>query len=224
MIIRRLTPLALLVFASPGLAAPPVLAHCGGCGTGGSSHGVHKHSAKKAKLGAPAPDFTLTDLAGKKHDLSNYKGKTVVLEWFNPGCPFVVAAHEKDGVLQTMAKEYAAKGVVWLAVNSSAVGRQGHGKATNSKAAKKWKMDHPILVDEKGSVGKAYGAKTTPHMFVVNKAGKLVYKGAPDNAPYGNPSGSLEPYLANALADVAAGKKVRKSSTKAWGCSVKYAR
>ena len=85
-------------------------------------------------------------------------------------------------------------------------------------------MKHPILVDESGRVGKAYGAKTTPHMFVVNKAGKLVYKGAPDNAPYGNPSGSMQPYLANALADVSAGKKVRKASTQAWGCSGKYAR
>ena len=224
MIIRLLAPLALLAFSAPSLAAPQMLAHCGSCGTGSSSHGVHKHSAKKAKLGAAAPDFTLTDLSGKKHDLSNYKGKTVVLEWVNPGCPFVVAAHEKGGVLETMAKEYAAKGVVWLAVNSGAPGRQGHGKTANSKAAAKWKMKHPILVDESGRVGKAYGAKTTPHMFVVNKAGKLVYKGAPDNAPYGNPSGSMQPYLANALADVSAGKKVRKASTQAWGCSVKYAR
>ena len=224
MIIRLLTPLALIALASPALAAPPVFAHCGGCGTGGSSHGVHKHSPKKAKLGAQAPDFTLTDLSGKKHDLSNYKGKTVVLEWFNPKCPFVVAAHEKGGVLQTMAKDYAKQGIVWLAVNSGAPGRQGHGKKLNSKAAAKWKMSHPILVDESGDVGKAYGAKTTPHMFVVDGAGKLVYKGAPDNAPYGNPSGALKPYLANALADVSAGKRVRKASTQAWGCSVKYNR
>lgn len=177
-----------------------------------------------AALGKPAPKFTLKDLAGKTHRLSSYRGKTVVLEWFNPGCPFVVQAHNKGGVLQTMAADQAKKGVVWLAINSGAPGKQGHGIAANQKAAKRWAMRHPILVDETGKTGRAYGAKTTPHMYVIDAKGTLVYKGAPDNAPFGSPSGSLESYLANALQDVAQGRKPRKDRTQAWGCSVKYAR
>ena len=113
---------------------------------------------------------------------------------------------------------------VWLAINSGAKGRQGHGKSLNKSAAKKWKMNHPILVDESGEVGKAYGAKTTPHMFVIDSNGNLAYKGAPDNSPNGRRGKSYTPYLSNALADLAAGKRVRKSDTSAWGCSVKYGR
>ena len=204
-------------------AAPPLIAHCGNCGTGHQAK-VSKHAHQKASVGHAAPAFKLKDLNGKTHSLAQYKGKTIVLEWFNPRCPFVVMAHGKGGVLETLAKTTVNKNTVWLAINSGAKGRQGHGTKLNRSAAKKWKMDHPILIDESGEVGKAYGAKTTPHIFVIDRRGHLVFKGAPDNAPSGRPGSSYKPYLRHALSDLKSGKKVRQSSTSPWGCSVKYAR
>ena len=224
MILRFILPVFVVMLGANAQAIPPVLAHCGGCGPSAPTAKVdHRHN-KKASVGHAAPSFKLKDLNGKTHSLDQYKGKTIVLEWFNPECPFVVMAHGKGGVLETMAKKVANKNTVWLAINSGAAGRQGHGKKVNSSAAKQWKMDHPILVDDSGKVGKAYGAKTTPHMFVIDAQGNLAYKGAPDNAPSGRRGKSYKPYLTNALADVAAGKKVRKANTSAWGCSVKYGR
>jgi peroxiredoxin len=213
-----------LCFAFSAQAAPPILAHCGGCGMGESkAKSDHVHN-KKASIGHAAPSFTLKDLNGKTHSLAQYKGKTVVLEWFNPECPFVVSAHGKGGVLENLAQKVSSKDTVWLAINSGAKGRQGHGKSVNQSAAKKWKMKHPILVDADGQVGKAYGAKTTPHMFVVDAKGNLAFKGGPDNAPSGRKGSSYQAHLSNALGDLAAGKKVSKSSTSSWGCSVKYGR
>jgi len=182
--------------------------------------------ARAADLGQPAPDFALTDLDGKVHRLSDLKGKTVVLEWFNPGCPYVVAAHTKGSLVDAAAKQ--AKGnVVWLAVNSAAPGKQGHGVELNREAARKWSISHPILLDEQGTVGKAYGATNTPHLFVIGKDGKLAYKGAIDNSPDGereSPQGGvLVEYVSSALADLAAGRPVKVAETKAYGCGVKYA-
>lgn len=213
-----------LCLAFSAQAAPPVLAHCGGCGMGDTAaKSDHMHN-KKASIGHTAPSFKLKDMNGKTHSLAQYKGKTVVLEWFNPKCPFVVSAHGKGGVLEKMAQTVTSKDTVWLAINSGAKGRQGHGKSVNQSAAKKWKMNHPILVDADGQVGKAYGAKTTPHMFVIDAKGKLAFKGSPDNAPSGRKGSSYKAHLSDALGDLAAGKRVRKSSTSPWGCSVKYAR
>ena len=213
--------LLVICFAFSASAAPPILAHCGKCGVGETkAHAAHK----KASVGHVAPAFQLKDLNGKKHSLAKYKGKTIVLEWFNPECPFVVTVHSQGGVLETMAQKSVNNGTVWLAINSSAKGRQGHGAAKNRAAAKKWRMKHPILVDENGSVGKAYGAKTTPHIFVVDAKGKLVFKGAPDNAPRGKRGGSYKAYLSDALTDLAAGKRVRRAQSSSWGCSVKYSR
>ena len=182
--------------------------------------------ALAADLGKPAPDFTLKDLDGKVHKLSDYRGKTVVLEWFNPGCPYVVAAHTK-GSLVDLAQKQSKEGVVWLAVNSGAPGKQGHGVEANKAAAKAWSMAYPILVDESGAVGKAYGATNTPHMFVVSKDGTLAYKGAIDNSPdaeRGSPQGGvLVEYVSVAVEDLGAGKPVRTAMTKAYGCGVKYA-
>jgi peroxiredoxin len=182
--------------------------------------------ALAADLGKPAPDFTLKDLDGKVHKLSDYRGKTVVLEWFNPGCPYVVAAHTK-GSLVDLAQKQSKEGVVWLAVNSGAPGKQGHGVEVNKAAAKAWSMAYPILVDESGAVGKAYGATNTPHMFVVSKDGTLAYKGAIDNSPdaeRGSPQGGvLVEYVSVAVEDLGAGKPVRTAMTKAYGCGVKYA-
>ena len=181
--------------------------------------------AAGAKVGAPAPDFTLTDLEGKTVKLSDFKGKTVVLEWFNPGCPFVAASHTR-GSLVDAASRAKKKGVVWLAINSASPGKQGHGVDANRSAAKQWKMDHPILIDESGKVGKAYGATNTPHMYVVDPSGTLRYRGAIDNSPDGEgqspQGGMLIRYVDTALDDLAAGRSIQTTETKAYGCTVKY--
>jgi peroxiredoxin len=184
-------------------------------------------SAAGAAVGSPAPDFALTDTEGKTYKLSDYKGKVVVLEWFNPECPFVRASHTK-GALVGLAKRHAGEGVVWLAVNSAATGKQGYGVEKNQAARKSFVLEHPILLDEGGETGKAYGATNTPHMFVIDKTGTLVYRGAIDNSPDGeggSPSGGkLMNYVDAALSAVAAGRPVQTAETKAYGCSVKYGR
>jgi peroxiredoxin len=176
-------------------------------------------------VGKAAPDFTLKDLAGKEVKLSSFKGKTVVLEWFNPGCPFVQKSHTVGSLVDTAARATKA-GVVWLAVNSGAPGKQGNELALNTDAAKNWKLAHPILRDEAGTVGKAYGATNTPNMFVIDKTGKVVYGGAIDNSPDGEkksaPDGKVVNYVDAALEDVAAGRAVRTAVTKPYGCGVKY--
>jgi peroxiredoxin len=182
--------------------------------------------ALAADVGQPAPEFSLQDLDGKVHKLSDLKGKVVVLEWFNPGCPYVVAAHTR-GSLVDAGTRASKEGVVWLAINSGAPGKQGHGVETNRTAARNWSMSYPVLIDESGTVGKAYGATNTPHMFVIGKDGKLAYKGAIDNSPDGErgapQGGTLVEYVSAAIADLAAGRPVRSPQTKAYGCGVKYA-
>jgi len=178
-----------------------------------------------AVLGKRAPDFTLPDLTGKEVSLAAFKGKTVVLEWFNPGCPFVKNSHTKGSLVDT-AQRHTANGVVWLAINSGAAGKQGHDPKLNADTAKQWKLTHPILRDESGTVGKAYGATNTPHMYVIDKTGTVVYAGAIDNSPDGEgqspTDGKLVNYVDAALAALAAGKPVAVTDTKAYGCGVKY--
>ncbi len=178
------------------------------------------------EVGGAAPDFSLSDLEGKTVKLSDYKGKIVVLEWFNPSCPFVRASHTK-GALVDSAKRQTAKGVVWLSVNSGAAGKQGAGAVVNKEAVKTFAMSNPVLLDEQGTVGKTYGATNTPHLFIIGKDGKVAYRGAPDNSPDGegaSPSGgALVNYIDAALADLSAGKPVKVTESKAYGCSVKYA-
>ena len=175
--------------------------------------------------GAAAPDFKLKDLSGKTVSLADFKGKVVVLEWFNPECPYVKASHTR-GSLVGLAKKVSADGVVWLAVNSGGPGKQGAGLEKSKAGLKTFGLDNAVLLDESGEVGKAYGATNTPHLFVISKDGKLAYAGAIDNSPDGekeNPEGGkLVNYVEQALADVAAGKPVRVPATKAYGCSVKY--
>jgi len=182
--------------------------------------------ALAAEVGQSAPDFALADLDGNVHRLSDHKGKIVVLEWFNPGCPYVANSHTRGSLVDGAARG-AKVGVVWLAVNSAAPGKQGHGVEANRAAARSWSMAHPILIDASGAVGKAYGATNTPHMFVVGKDGKLAYKGAIDNSPDGErgspQGGTLVEYVSAALDDIAAGRPVHTPETKAYGCSVKYA-
>ncbi len=186
----------------------------------------------QAQLGKSAPDFTLTDTDGKQHTLSALRGKTVVLEWFNPDCPFVKHAHSK-GPLVDLAKQRAKPSLVWLAINSSAPQKQGHGVERNQSARQGYAMSHPVLLDETGKVGRAYGAIKTPHMFVIDAEGVLVYQGGLDNAPMGvvddtrprpglTQPGSLVPYVSNVLDDLAANRPVSLAQTPAYGCSVKY--
>lgn len=170
------------------------------------------------ELGKPAPTFSLSDANGKFHNLADYKGKVVVLEWTNPDCPFVVR-HYDAKTMTTLAKKYAAKDVVWLAVNST-----HYNKAEDSK---KWATEHkfsyPTLLDPKGTVGKQYGAKTTPDMFVINKEGVLVYKGAIDDDPRGRNKTRVN-YVDQAVTLVLDGKAPAKGETTPYGCSVKYAK
>jgi peroxiredoxin len=178
-----------------------------------------------ATVGKPAPDFTLKDLDGKDVKLSSFKGKVVVLEWFNPGCPFVKKSHSVGSLVGTAAK-HTKNGVVWLAINSAAPGKQGNEVAMNQDAIKTWSLTHPVLRDEAGTVGKNYGATNTPHMFVIDKTGTLVYAGAIDNSPDAEgkspEGGKLVNYVDAAIEDLNAKRAVKTPSTKAYGCSVKY--
>lgn len=174
--------------------------------------------------GDQAPDFTLTDTAGQTHTLSALlaDGKTVVLEWFNPDCPFIVKHHK---TFKTMNETFAAvqdQGVVWLAVNSNAAGKQGAGLERNQKAVTEYAMPFPLLMDVDGSVGKAYGARTTPHMFVISAKGTVAYAGAIDDDRSADTLGRQN-YVAAALSELLAGQPVTTPETKPYGCSVKYA-
>lgn len=183
-------------------------------------------SAAGAAIGAPAPDFSLADVDGVTHTLAEHRGKVVVLEWFNPECPFVNHAHTA-GELKSMAGKMIPEGIVWLAINSSAPGKQGHGVEANRAGAAKFGLGHPILLDESGEVGRRYGAVKTPHMFVIDGAGALVYRGAIDNAPMGeirDGAPTVRNHVADALSDLAAGRPVASAETAAYGCSVKYAK
>jgi peroxiredoxin len=175
------------------------------------------------KVGEKAPDFTLTDTDGKKHTLSDYAkaGKIVVLEWFNPDCPFIKKHHTKATTMNDLAAEQQKKDVVWLAINSGAPGKQGAGLERNKAAKTEYKMNYPILLDEAGTVGRMYGAKTTPHMFVIAKDGTLIYKGAIDDDKSPDKVGATL-YVRTAVNSYAAGEKVEPSETTSYGCSVKY--
>ena len=180
-----------------------------------------------AELGKPAPDFTLKDVDGKEVKLSSFKGKTVVLEWFNPECPYVKASHTRGSLVDT-AKKQQKNGIVWLSINSGAAGKQGAGAEKSKEGAKGFAMENPILVDEAGTVGKEYGATNTPHLFVIDAKGVLAYRGAIDNSPDGEgqspEGGKLVNYVDAALEDLAATRAVKTPDTKAYGCSVKYAK
>ena len=194
-------------------------------GSNVSAAHVGTASLQTARLGAAAPDFELSDLDGNLVKLSSFRGKTVVLEWFNPGCPFVKASHTKGSLIDTAAR-HEKNGVVWLAINSGAKGKQGHGVAANREGKQRFNLAHPVLLDETGAVGRAYAAAHTPHMYVIDPKGVLVYRGAIDNSPDGEgdspTGGKLINYVDAAVAEVAAGKPVATPETEAYGCSVKY--
>ncbi len=170
-------------------------------------------------VGDKAPGFTLSDSAGKTVSLADFKGKVVVLEWTNPDCPFV-KRHYKEGSMKNLTSAYSeSMGVVWLTINST----NYMDAAANAAFVKKEGLGWPVLVDQDGAVGHAYGAATTPHMFIIDAKGIVVYEGAIDDDPRGNmEAGARTNYVANALNDVAAGQAVSTAETKPYGCSVKY--
>jgi len=174
-----------------------------------------------ARIGQRAPDFELLDVDGRKVRLSQYRGKVVVLEWYNPDCPFVAEAHTR-GALTNMARRSMERDVVWLAINSGAPGRQGHGKVRNKRSVSEYELPHTVLLDEGGTVGKAYAAKTTPHMYIIDSDGNLAYRGGLDSS-FPNGSSPYKNYTQLALDQVLASERVLISETRPWGCSVKYA-
>src|SRR5205814_5521151 len=183
------------------------------------------YAAESPAVGSAAPDFSVPDVNGETHSLSAYKGKYVVLEWFNPECPFV-KKHYGSGNMQKLQEEYTGKGVVWLTIDSSAPGTEGN--LTPEQAQKKmaeWKTRQTaLLLDPEGKAGRAYGAKNTPDMIIINPEGKIVYEGAIDSkaTPYPSDIPNSTNYVKIALDESMAGKPVSTSSTKPSGCSVKY--
>lgn len=178
-----------------------------------------------AVVGKAAPAFTLTDMDGKSVKLSDFKGKFVVLEWVNFECPFV-RKHYGSENMQQLQKTYTGKDVVWISICSSAPGKQGHLSADEAKEATKERGASPteFLLDPKGVTGRAYGAKTTPHMYVIDPKGKLLYNGAIDDTPSTKVADipNSKNFVVAALDAALAGKPVENATTKPYGCSVKY--
>jgi peroxiredoxin len=176
-------------------------------------------------VGSAAPDFSLPDAKGDSHSLSQYKGKYVVLEWFNPECPFVKKHYGSDN-MQKLQEQYTSKGVVWLTIDSNAPGTEG--SITPEQAQKitaSWKTHQTaLLLDPEGKAGRAYGAKNTPNMVIINPEGKISYEGAIDSKASPNPADipSSTNYVKAALDQSLAGKPITTPQTKPYGCSVKY--
>jgi hypothetical protein len=177
------------------------------------------------QIGQAAPNFRLNDVNGRAVSLSDFRGKTVVLEWNNPDCPFV-KKHYNSGNMQRTQAAAAADGVVWLTINSSAPGNQGHMTPAQAQTVTGAQQSRrtAYLLDPSGQVGKSYGARTTPHMYIINPAGALVYMGGIDDKPTPNPAdinGARNHVLA-ALGELKAGRSVSVPATRPYGCSVKY--
>jgi thioredoxin-related protein len=182
-------------------------------------------SAFAIETGKPAPDFTATNSEGKEVKLADYKGKLVVLEWMNHGCPFVKKHYEGKN-MQTLQSTYTGKGVVWLSVISSSEGNQGFVTPAEAEADRKTFDAHSsaVILDKSGKLGKLYGAQTTPHMFVIEKKGVLAYQGAIDDKPSADKDSlkGAKNYVAEALDAEMAGRAPAIAQTKSYGCSVKY--
>lgn len=181
----------------------------------------------KAKVGEKAPDFTLSAMQDdKQHTLSDYTkdGKIVVLEWFAPDCPYVVKHYQdtEKSTINNLIKEFSDKDVVFLAINSSHSGHPYGGKDRNMERIGEWKIEHPMLVDANGQVGKAYGARTTPHMYIIDTDGVLRYAGGLDNDSSARGIGDVN-YVRQALTEILAGETVTVTEARPYGCSVKYA-
>ena len=169
--------------------------------------------------GRRTPGFELNSFDGKAVNLSDYRGKTVVLEWFNMECPFSLYHYETKNTMAELAKKYKGKNVVWFAINST----NHTTPAANKTFAEKHKLAFSILDDRSGKVGRAYGAKTTPHIFIINPRGRIVYDGAIDDSPLGKKKDDVVNYVDNVLAELTTGKAISTTNTKPYGCTVKYA-
>jgi hypothetical protein len=182
--------------------------------------------ASGARVGDPAPEFTATDTNGQAHKLSEYRGKFVVLEWHNRECPFT-HKHYASGNMQRLQKEWTAKGVIWFTVISSAQGQQGYMTGSEENAYLKEVNAAPtaVLLDPQGELGHLYGAKTTPHIFIINPQGALIYNGAIDDKATTDESdiATAKNYVSAALEEAMTGKPVSQPTSRPYGCSVKYA-
>ena len=182
--------------------------------------------ALAVKVGEPAPNFTATDSNGKVHTLAAYRGKFVVLEWHNQGCPYT-QKHYNSGNMERLQKEWTQRGVIWLTVISSAPGTQGYVTAEQENDYLRRMKAAPTaaLLDPSGAVGHLYSAKTTPHMFIINPEGVLIYDGANDDKPTSDPEdiAAAKNYVSLALTEAMAGKSVNAPTSRPYGCSVKYA-
>lgn len=181
--------------------------------------------AQAATVGQPAPDFTLKDVNGKTVKLSDYRGRHVVLEWNNPRCPFV-QKHYDSGNMQVLQQEAAAKNVVWLAINST---EASHGDYLNPTQLGRWMTEQKAapaatLMDEDGTAGRAYAARVTPHMYIVDPQGKLLYAGGIDSIPSARAEDvkTATNYVRTGLAEALAGKALSQPTTRAYGCTIKY--
>ncbi len=175
--------------------------------------------------GEMAPMFTLKDTDGKQYSLKDVLAKedtkAVVVEWFNPDCPFVVKHHKNNSTMKDLAKKYADQGVVWMAINSGAEGMQGAGIDRNKKAIEEFGIAYPVLMDMDGKVGGMYGAKRTPEMYVISKDGMIVYHGAIDSDRSARDLGETN-YVKEAIKAHLAGETIAEARTQAYGCTVKY--
>jgi len=178
-----------------------------------------------APAGKSAPSFTLKDTMGRTRSLSQFKGRYVVMEWLNHDCPFVKAQYA-GGNMQKLQRAARSKGAVWLSIASSASGKQGHynGSQANALTRSKKAMPSAVLLDASGKVGRLYGAKTSPHMFVINPQGKVIYNGALDNNPTTDQASvpGATNYVMAALTQAKKGQKVSLAATQPYGCSIKY--
>lgn len=186
---------------------------------------IATHAYSTGVLGQKAPDFSLKDTTGKPISLSDFKGKTVVLEWVNPGCPYV-RKHYNVANMQGTQKDAVGKGVVWLAINST---ETGHPDYLTAAALQAWMKEQKAaathtLMDESGSVGQLYGARTTPHIYIVSPQGNLVYAGGIDSIPSASARDipAATNYVKTALAETLSGKPISNAQTRPYGCSVKY--
>lgn len=182
-------------------------------------------SAQKAEIGSEVPDFKLPSVEGSEYSIGQFRGKFVVLEWTNYDCPFV-RKHYEPGHMQSLQKEFTSKGVIWLTICSSASGKQGYFSVDEwqSRIAKWGSTPTAVLLDPEGIVGRAYDARTTPHMFIVNPDGILIYAGAIDDKPTADSRDipSAKNYVRAALENAMAGQPIEVPTTKPYGCSVKY--
>ena len=183
-------------------------------------------AANAARVGDPAPDFSGVDSQGRPQNLASYRGKFVVLEWTNNGCPYT-QKHYESGNMQSLQKEWTGKGVVWLTMLSSAPGEQGFMTPAqeNQYIAREHAAPTAAILDSHGAIGHEYDAKTTPHMFIIDPSGRLIYEGAIDDHATPNPSDIKQSknYVSDALRESMGGKQVTTSYTRPYGCSIKYA-